>query len=64
MGNLARKDKVVSFSEKSKVVLIPCRGEYEKHGLLSEIWWEPDDYAYFKASAHLEVMDLLDNYKG
>jgi hypothetical protein len=64
MGDLTDKKKCVQFSDNSKVVLIPCRGEYEKHGLMPEIWWEPNDYSYFKASARLEVMDLLERYKG
>lgn len=58
------KKKKVSFSEKSKVVLIPSRGEYKKHGLANEIWWGVEDYVYFKASARLEVMDLLEKYDG
>ena len=75
MGNLSSKEskskvnndnkmKKVKFSDKSKVVLIPSRGEYAKHGLASDIWWGVEDYVYFKASARLEVMDLLDKYNG
>jgi hypothetical protein len=56
--------KKVKFSDKSKVILIPSRGEYAKHGLASDIWWGVEDYVYFKASARLEVMDLLDKYNG
>ena len=57
-------NRTVRFSDNSNVVLIPCRDEYKKHGLLHEIWWEPDDYTYFKASARLEVMDLLEKFGG
>lgn len=64
MDDLSRKDRIVKFSENSKVVLIPCREEYASHGLAGEIWWEANDYAFFKASARLEVMDLLDRHKG
>mmetsp|Transcript_22593 Transcript_22593/g.38260 ORF Transcript_22593/g.38260 Transcript_22593/m.38260 type:complete len:257 (+) Transcript_22593:116-886(+) len=66
MGNLSNNEdnKGVKFSEKSKVVLIPSRGEYAKHDLLNDIWWNAEDYNYFKASARLEVLDLLDRFKG
>ena len=57
-------NRAVKFCDNSKVVLIPSRDEYKKHGLASDIWWEPDDYNYFKASARLEVMDLLEKYGG
>lgn len=56
--------KSVSFSDSSRVVLVPSRAEYEKHGLLQDVWWDPEDYQNFKSSARMEIMEMLDEYKG
>jgi len=61
---LLAKRKSVKFSDKTKVVLVPCRDEYKNHNLNSLIWWERSDYDFFKTSAKMEVVELLEKYSG
>lgn len=41
-------DLSVSFSNKLRVVLIPCRQEYRAYGIHLDLWWQAPDYLQFK----------------
>jgi len=55
--------KSVKFSNQLKLVLIPCREEHHKAGLVPALWWSSTDYLNFQASAHSEIR-LLASFEG
>ena len=54
-----RRQRSLSFCDRLKVVLIPSREDYQSCGLLDAMWWQPEDYVYFKDDAKAEVFDVM-----
>lgn len=48
----------VVFNNSLRVILIPCRQEYEAAGLKSVLWWAVSDYSNFQKSASAEIISL------
>lgn len=59
-----KEKKHIHFGDSTRVVLVPCRAEYEQHGVADDIWWTAEDYVYFKMSARLEMLECIDEYNG
>lgn len=51
--------KQVHWSDRSRVILVPCRQDYSKNGFVHDIWYENCDYDLFKLSARDEVVSLM-----
>jgi hypothetical protein len=53
------RPRSLSFNDRLKVVLIPSRKDYQSCGLLDVMWWQPEDYVYFKDDAKAEVFEVM-----
>jgi hypothetical protein len=49
----------VRFSDTKRVVLVPTRHEYHKHGIHEDIWWEMESLRSFKACAKQELLQWI-----
>ena len=54
--------KSVNFSQVVKVILIPCRYEYAKAGIFSELWHSNEEFNSFKLSAVTELRAVMEIY--
>jgi hypothetical protein len=50
-GEDGTPNTTVSFSNRLRVILIPCREEYHACGIHRELWWQATDYLQFKNDA-------------
>lgn len=51
--------KHVHWSDRSRVILVPCRQDYSRNGFVHDMWWERNDYDLFKSSAQDEVISVM-----
>ena len=58
-GQPKSKSKNVRISSKVKVCLIPTRDEYIEHQIADQLFWQSDDYAYFKHEAALQLKEYM-----
>lgn len=49
----------VSWGKKVRVVLVPCRNDYHAGGVAEDLWWQSNDYTYFKDDAKAEVFEVM-----
>tara|TARA_B110000483_G_C18206954_1_gene548363 strand:- start:6166 stop:6570 length:405 start_codon:yes stop_codon:yes gene_type:complete len=54
--NFCNKNKVCKFNTKVNVILIPSRDEYISNNLNSLLWWEEDDYIFFREEYKQELL--------
>jgi hypothetical protein len=54
--NFCNKNKVCKFNTKVNVILIPSRNEYINNNLNSLLWWEKDDYIFFREEYKQELL--------
>ena len=53
------RNKKVSFNKKVRVILIPTKAELKAAGVSVDIWWQPDDYEWMKASSAEELSKIM-----
>jgi hypothetical protein len=51
----------VHWSDKSRVILVPSRQDYQSRGFQHDLWWEQKDYEHFKVSAKDEVLRAMES---
>lgn len=51
----------VHWSDKLRVILVPCRQDYRNRGIEHDLWWDQKDYEQFKLAAKDEVLRAMES---
>ena len=51
----------VHWSDKLRVILVPCRQDYRNRGFERDLWWDQKDYEQFKLAAKDEVLRAMES---